>query len=64
METAHIWQDRYTIGWRQGCNEGYSRAMEDVAAEAVLLPGHHLEDCAGPGCGWSCTCGCHALERR
>ena len=51
LETAHIWLNRYTIGWRQGYNEGYSRALADEAAEPVLLPAHHLEDCAGPGCG-------------
>ena len=22
----------------------------------------HLQDCAGPGCGASCTCWCHATE--
>ena len=63
LETAHIWQDRYTIGWRQGYNEGYSRALEDEAAEPALLPDHHLEDCAGPGCGATCSSWCHAPER-
>ena len=31
-----------------------------AAGEPVLLPDRHLEDCAGPGCGASCGCWCHA----
>ena len=63
LETAHMWQDRYVIGWRQGYNEGVSRALDDLATNQVQRPDHHQQDCAGPGCGATCSCRCHASER-
>ena len=37
--------------------------LDELAVEPVLLPDHHLQDCAGPGCGASCACWCHAALR-
>ena len=51
-----------------GCEpcETVRAVIAAVAAQASLLPRsyrtrdhHHLQDCAGPGCGASCLCWCH-----
>ena len=39
--------------------------LEFVSASSkpMTLPDRHIEDCAGPGCGASCACWCHAALR-
>ena len=80
LATAHVWQDRYEEGHNVGRKDGYAaghedgyesgllQAIEDLERQSSLATGapvaHHLEDCAGPGCGASCTCWCHAGEGR
>ena len=49
-------------GYRQGYNVGYSKLLDTLGDEAVLLPDVHLVDCAGPECGATCLCWCLALE--
>ena len=51
-----------------GCNPCLSAlavVLEFVSANSkpMTLPDRHLEDCAGPGCGASCACWCHAALR-
>ena len=51
-----------------GCNPCLSARVvvqEFVSANSkpMTLPDRHLEDCAGPGCGASCACWCHAALR-
>ena len=51
-----------------GCNPCLSAlavVQEFVSANSkpMTLPDRHLEDCAGPGCGASCACWCHAALR-
>ena len=50
--------------YRQGYDAGYSKLLDVMGDEAALLPGVHLEDCAGPGCGATCLCWSHAWEWR
>ena len=56
LETAQVWQDRYVEGYRQGYNVGFTKLLDTLGDETVLLPAVHLEDCAGPGCGATCLC--------
>ena len=60
LELAQVWQDRYVEEYRQGYNVGYSKLLDTLGDEAILLPDVHLKDCAGPGCGGTCLCRCHA----
>ena len=64
LEMAQVWQDRYVEGYRQGYNGGFTKLLDTLGDETVLLPAVHLEDCAGPGCGATCLCWCHAWEWR
>ena len=47
------------------CLSALAVVQEFLSANSkpVTLPDRHLEDCAGPGCGASCACWCHAAER-
>ena len=64
LKLAQVWQDRYVAGYRQGYNAGYTKLLDTLGDEQVLLPVVHLEDSAGPGCGATCLCWCHAWEWR
>ena len=64
LELAQAWQDPYVEGYRQGYNAGYSKLLDTLGDETVLLPDVHLEGCAGTGCGATCLCRCHAREWR
>ena len=75
LELAEIWEkhakelvQRYNAGYQAGYESGLLKAIEDLERQSSLATGapvaHHLEDCAGPGCGASCTCWCHAGEGR
>ena len=43
-------------GFSQGHNVGYSKLLDTLGNEAVLLPDVHMEDCAGPGYGVTRLC--------
>ena len=60
LELAQVWQDRNVEGYRQDYNAGYSKLLDTLGDEAVLLPDVHLEVCAGPGYGAMCWCRCLA----
>ena len=64
LNLAQVWQDWYVEGYRQAYNTGYSKLLDTLGDETVLLPDVHLEDCASPGCGATCLCWCHAWEWR
>ena len=64
LELGQVWQDRCVEGYRQAYNVGYSKLLDTLGDETVLLPAVHLEDCAGPGCGATCLCWCHTWEWR
>ena len=51
---------RAMVGLDQGALQGkYAAAARRLTQTAEPA---HLRDCAGPGCGASCTCWCHAVE--
>ena len=60
LELAQMWHDRYVGRYRQGYNAGYSKLLDVMGDETVLLPAVHLVDGAGPGCGATCLGWCHA----
>ena len=60
LELAQMWQDRYVEGYHQAYNAGFTKLLDTLGDEVVLLPDVHLEDCAGTGCGATCLCWGHA----
>ena len=64
LELAQVWQDRYVEGFRHGYNVGYTKLLDTLGDEAVLLPDVHLDDCASLDCRSRCLCWCHAREWR
>ena len=63
LELAQVWQDRYVEEYRHGYDAVYTKLLDVMGDEAVLLLDVHLEDCA-PWCETTCLCWCHAWEWR